>query len=73
MRLLAHERVAGGGEHLRDERLDPTVNLRDDVVAVALGVNPQALARVQCQARPRTHRLKPLSQQLVHDRFLSRR
>ena len=51
--LFAQQRIAHGRQALGDERLDAAIHLGDDVVAVALGVNPQLLARVEPEARAR--------------------
>ena len=52
MPLLPDQRVACGGQAPRHERLDGAVDLSDDVVAVALGLDPQGLPGIEGEAGP---------------------
>ena len=63
--LLPQQRVARGGQALGDESLDAAIDLGDDVVAVALGVDAQFLPRVEPEPRPRADRVESEREQPV--------
>ena len=63
--LLPQQRVARGGQALGDEGLDAAIDLGDDVVAVALGVDAQLLPRVEPEPRPRADRVESEREQPV--------
>ena len=65
MPLLPQQRVARGGQALGDEGLDAAIDLGDDVVAVALGVDAQFLPRVEPEPRPRADRVESEREQPV--------
>ena len=65
MPLLTQQRVARGSQTLDHERLNAAVHLGDDVVAVALGINPQLLARVEPEARARADGVEGRGKQSV--------